>query len=144
LARRKYADLNGEGARLYGGRYNPRGVPAVYAAESISLASLEVLVHLDKSEIPGDYVALRIEVGRGQVQSLSMEAAQRVEVLSSGQSSAVESFLREFYARPVLRVPSAIIPREHNYILLPAAANFSARVLWVESFRFDPRLFSLS
>jgi RES domain-containing protein len=142
LARRKHADLSGEGARLYGGRYNPKGVPAVYASESISLAALEVLVHLEKSEIPDDYVALGIEVGRGQVQSLSMEATMRVERLASGQGSSVKIFQRNFYRRPVLRVPSVIIPRERNYILLPAAPNFSARVLWVEPFRFDPRLFS--
>jgi RES domain-containing protein len=119
------------------------GIPAVYASESISLAALEVLVHLEKSEIPDDYVALGIEVGRGQLRSLSMDAARRVEGLASGQRSA-EMFQREYYGRPLLRVPSVIIPREHNYILLPAAPSFSARVLWMEPFWFDPRLFSLA
>jgi hypothetical protein len=42
--------------------HDPGGVPTVYAAESISLAALEVLVHLDKSGIPPDYVALGIEM----------------------------------------------------------------------------------
>ena len=51
-------------------------------------------------------------------------------------------FQREFYEHPVLRVPSVIIPREYNYILLPGAADFDARILWVEPFRFDRRLFS--
>jgi RES domain-containing protein len=50
---------------------------------------------------------------------------------------------REFYAHPVLRVPSVIIPREYNYLLLPAAAQFTAKILWVEPFRFDQRLFSV-
>jgi hypothetical protein len=99
-------------------------------------------VHLEKSEIPDDYVALGIEVERGHFRSLSVEATARVERLASGQGSSVEIFQREFCRRPVLRVPSVIIPREYNYILLPAAANFSARVLWAEPFRFDPRLFS--
>jgi RES domain-containing protein len=142
LARRKHADLSGEGARLYGGRYNPKGIPAVYAAQSISLAALEVLVHLEKSEIPDDYVAMGIELGDQQVQSLSVEAAKRIEGFASGQGTSIEVFQREFYTQPVLRVPSVIIPREHNYILLPAAEEFNAGILWVEPFRFDQRLFS--
>jgi RES domain-containing protein len=142
LARRNHADLAGEGARLYGGRYNPKGVPAVYAAESISLAALEVLVHVEKSEIPDDYVALGIEVHRRQIQSLSAEAARRLEGFASGETPSVEIFQREFYEHPVLRVPSVIIPREYNYILLPGATDFDARVLWVEPFQFDRRLFS--
>ena len=142
MARRKHADLAGEGARLYGGRYNPKGVPAVYAAESISLAALEVLVHVEKSEIPDDYVALGIEVHRRQIRSLSAEAARRLEDLASNRTSPVDIFQHEFYQRPVLRVPSVIIPREHNYIMLPGSPNFDARILWVEPFRFDQRLFS--
>jgi RES domain-containing protein len=104
MARRRYADLNGAGARLYGGRYNPIGVPAVYASGSISLAALEVLVHLAKSEIPDDYVALGIEVDRGQVQSLSIEATERLERLATGHGPSIEILQPEFYRRPVLRV----------------------------------------
>ena len=49
VVRRKYADLSGEGARLYGGRFNPPGIPAVYSSQNIALALLEILVHVDKS-----------------------------------------------------------------------------------------------
>jgi RES domain-containing protein len=96
-------------------------------------------VHIDKSEIPDDYVALGIEVGRGQIHPLSVKAARRVAGLASGQSS-IEAFQEEFYQHSVLRVPSVIIPREYNYVLFPETANFEARILWVEDFRFDPRL----
>jgi hypothetical protein len=99
-------------------------------------------VHLEKSEIPDDYVVLGMEVDRGHVRSLSVDATARLERLASGQGSSVETFQREFYRHPVLRIPSVIVPREYNYILLPAAANFGARVVWAEPFRFDPRLFS--
>ena len=57
LARERYAaDLSGAGARKVGGRCNPPGAAAVYTAENISLAVLEALVHLDKQDIPEDYV----------------------------------------------------------------------------------------
>jgi RES domain-containing protein len=126
------------------GRYNPPGIPAVYASGSISLAALEVLVHLDKSEIPDDYVALGIEFERGQLRRLSLEAAGELAGLASAQGASTDIFQREFYACSVLQVPSVIIPRERNYILLPAATHFNARILWIEPFRFDPRLFSRS
>ena len=105
------------------------GLPAVYTSESISLAALEVLVHLEKSEVPVDYVALGIELSDDQVRDLSMGEARRVESLCSSPTMSVETFGREFYTHPVLRVPSVIIPREHNYVLLPAAARFQARIL---------------
>jgi RES domain-containing protein len=42
ICRRPFADLSGEGARLYGGRWNAPGRPLIYAAESAALAVLEV------------------------------------------------------------------------------------------------------
>jgi RES domain-containing protein len=62
VVRRKYANLAGEGAGLYGGRFNPPGIPAVYTSQSIALALLEVLVHLDKIEVPPDYVVMAIRI----------------------------------------------------------------------------------
>jgi RES domain-containing protein len=60
VVRRHYAGLAGEGARLYGGWFNPPGIPAVYRSQSIALALLEIPVHIDKSEVPGDYVVMAI------------------------------------------------------------------------------------
>jgi RES domain-containing protein len=60
VVRRHYAGLTGEGARLYGGRFNPPGIPAVYTSQSIALAVLEILVRIDKSEVPSDYVVMAI------------------------------------------------------------------------------------
>src|SRR5258707_6339218 len=58
VVRRKYADLTGQGARLYGGRFNPPGIPAVYSSKNIALALLEILVHVDKPEVPSDYIVM--------------------------------------------------------------------------------------
>lgn len=67
LTRAPFAALDGEGARLAGGRWTPKRFPAVYTAGSLSLALLEVVAHLeidleDAPLIPEDYVALKIDV----------------------------------------------------------------------------------
>ena len=63
ICRRPFADLSGEGARLYGGRWNAPGRPLIYAAESAALAVLEVRVHLDLDwdTLPDDYVLVAID-----------------------------------------------------------------------------------
>jgi RES domain-containing protein len=57
ITKRKHAKtaFTGEGARLYGGQWNSPGTRVVYAAQSQSLAVLEMLVHLDSAEILKHY-----------------------------------------------------------------------------------------
>ncbi|HTF71866.1 MAG TPA: RES family NAD+ phosphorylase [Edaphobacter sp.] len=54
----------GEGARLYGGRWNRPGTSMVYVAESQALAVLEVLVHLDSSSLLEKYVLIQVDFDR--------------------------------------------------------------------------------
>ncbi len=136
VVRRKYADLTGEGARLYGGRHNPPGIPAIYSSENIALALLEILVHVDKAEVPTDYVVMAIRfTGR------SVSRPGRAGLLDIGQLTAAR-FQEHFYHRPIIRVPSEIVPRENNYVLFPEAYGFDASVDWAERLNFDSRLVS--
>jgi len=54
----------------------------------------------------------------------------------------VARFQAAFYGWPVIRVPSIIVPREYNFVLLPEADGFAATVEWTEPLNFDRRLFS--
>src|SRR3954466_5851561 len=54
-------DLSGNGARLYGGRWNSEGRAALYLASSRSLAVLEALAHLSPTNMPDDFCMLAIE-----------------------------------------------------------------------------------
>ncbi|MCH7409705.1 RES domain-containing protein [Belliella sp. DSM 111904] len=55
ITRAKYAeDLSGKGDSIYGDRWNSKGKPAIYSAGSISLAKLEVTVHMATQKIPKD------------------------------------------------------------------------------------------
>ena len=130
LARKRYAtDLSGIGARKVGGRCNPPGTAAVYTAEHISLAVLEALVHLDKQDIPEDYVVMAIELGSD------------VQIRYADVMTAFSESMQALY--PVIAVPSVVVPRERNYVLYPEVRGLNVAVAWTESFRFDPRLFPL-
>ena len=65
LCSARFADsaMSGEGARLYGGRWNRRGTSMVYCASTLSLGMLEVLVHA--SVLPRDYVAIQVDIPDG-------------------------------------------------------------------------------
>ena len=104
-----------------GGRWNPIGTPMRYAARYLSLACVEVLVHLDKCELPRDCVWSTAKLLRTP---RSMQFGVR-----SVRHLAVQ-------------VPSAVIPEECNILLNPNHTEHSS-VLWSEprTFRFDPRLF---
>jgi RES domain-containing protein len=133
---------DGEGARLYGGRWNPRGIRIVYSAQSASLCALEVLAN--SGSLPRNMILIEIEIPA----SVSMETVD-LATLPEGWDGAVpvddtRVIGRDWQLRDdsaVLSVPSAIVPRERNYLLNPAHRDFSriefaAPVL----FQFDPRL----
>ena len=60
--KRAKTGFSGEGARLYGGRWNSPGIPMVYVAQSQALAMLEVLVHLDTPALLAQYVFLETAI----------------------------------------------------------------------------------
>jgi RES domain-containing protein len=138
IARAPFAALDGEGARLFGGRWNSPGRPAVYAAATPSLAVLEVMVHLDlpAALLPADYRLLSIEIPVG-VPS---------ERLPSAPTDAAECIFAgdDFLARNealVLIVPSVIVTSERNAIInVRHPAMSDVRLISNEPFTFDPRL----
>lgn len=147
LSREKYArDLSGTGARLNGGRWNSRGKNALYSAENISLAKLEVAVHLDLDLIPDDYCLIEIELPkRAKIKILDVsELSSDWNTIPHSESTQIlgDEFLdkNEYLA---LKVPSAVVPQENNYILNPNHPSYSSvKVTNIERFTFDDRLFS--
>jgi RES domain-containing protein len=133
LCRRPYADLTGEGARRFGGRWNSPGRPVVYLAEHPALAALELRVHLDLpfALLPADFVLMRVGLPDAP-NTLCPTDADSVE--------AGDAWLAEARSAS-LRVPSVLVPHAWNILLNPAhpdAARSSVRD--VEPFGFDPRL----
>lgn len=139
LARAPFAALDGEGARLYGGRWNSPGRPLVYAAASPSLAVLEILVHLDLPPelVPSDYRLLTIEVP----DELPLARLEAIPPDPVACRAAGDAFLQAA-ADPALSVPSVVVPQERNLLINPAhplAAGL--RTIRNEPFAIDARLF---
>ncbi|HEV7329299.1 MAG TPA: RES family NAD+ phosphorylase [Bosea sp. (in: a-proteobacteria)] len=133
VARAAFADLSGEGARLYGGRWNSPGRPVVYAAENPALAILEVRVHLDLAPelIPDDYALIEIETGAASISE--EERAEGPRALGDAWLSAGETAL--------LKVPSFIAPRSANVLINPRHRDAAAiAVVGTQPFDFDRRL----
>src|SRR2546422_11361108 len=64
IAKRKHARaaFSGEGARLFGGRWNSPGTAMVYTAQSQSLAALEMIAQLDSSQLLASYVLFKVGI----------------------------------------------------------------------------------
>ena len=134
VARRPFADLSGEGARIAGGRWNSPGRPLVYTAENPALAVLEVRVHLDLAPdlIPDDYVLLEIDVSGLNVEKL---AAVPINPTAFGDQWLAEG------RTPVLKVPSFAVPRSFNLLINPLHPSAKgASVVDSQPFDFDKRL----
>ena len=141
--RRAGRAFTGEGARLYGGRWNSAGVAVVYTAESQSLAALEMLVHLDASELLESYVVF--EVGMEESLVMKVERWQlprdwRADPPPRKGQQVGDAWVAKGTSS-VLQLPSAILPAEHNFLLNPRHPDFPKLVIGKPApFRFDPRL----
>ncbi|MGA2712670.1 MAG: RES family NAD+ phosphorylase [Bryobacteraceae bacterium] len=131
------AAANYSGAMEAGGRWNPIGTPMLYTAQHLSLACVEILVHLDKSELPRDYVWSWTEL-EGTLDFLQFKDLDHVSSCQAAGHSWVDTT-----AQPAIQVPSVVIPEEFNILLNPNALGICRSCLESEPrpFRFDPRLF---
>jgi RES domain-containing protein len=144
IVKRRHAKnaFNGDGARLAGGRWNSLGQRAVYLSSTLSLAAMEIFVHLGDDAARLEYVYFDVEIP-ASVSILSLARKPkgwRNEPPTEASMRVGDRWLRG-NSSALLEVPSAIIPSETNLILNPSHPDASklktgaARV-----FQFDPRM----
>lgn len=140
---RARAAFSGEGARLYGGRWNSAAASIVYAAGSPSLAVLEMIVHLDSSDLLDHYVLFKVGIDESLVARIELSDLPRNWRADPPPMKvrAVGDLWARAGSSAVLQVPGAILPAEHNFLLNPRHPDFSKLFIGTPSpFRFDPRL----
>ena len=144
ICRAAHRALDGEGARLWGGRWNEPGRPVVYASSTLSLAALEYLVHVDPDLVPTDLVALTLElpddVATETIDAAALPAGWAHVPEPAACRALGDAWLRA--ARTVaLRVPAAPVPEEWNVLLDPRHPDIARVAVVAERpFAFDPRL----
>jgi RES domain-containing protein len=128
LVTARFADtaFSGEGARLYGGRWNLKGVPVVYTSATQSLVMLEMLVQdeplraryvMISATLPKDMKIERITPEQLPADWRSPAAREQLQILGTDWAKRCSS--------AVLAVPSAVIPTETNYLLNPLHPSFA-------------------
>ncbi len=136
VCRSIHVALDGEGAKLVGGRWNSAGHAVVYMAQSISLAVLENLVHMAKEDFPVGYVQVSAVIPH-DVRILTEDDLTRAPEAQETGDLWLASL-----ASAVLRVRSAVIPDEFNFLLNPRHPEFIKITLELPvPFVFDERLF---
>jgi RES domain-containing protein len=142
-SRHAAAAFDGEGARLHGGRWNSPGTRVAYASDSIALAALEVLAHLQSTAVLQTYSLATIrfpEEGIEVLETTSLPGRWRRFPTPPENQAIGDRWVAEGRSL-ILRVPSAIIPSATNFLINPSHPEFGKVVVGrPERFTFDPRL----
>jgi RES domain-containing protein len=135
--------FTGEGARLYGGRWNSPGVPMIYSSQSLALAALEMLVHLQSPQVLRKYLACSVTFDSEFIDRIPLRDLPR-NWRRNPAPAALRQIGDEWIASQRslgLEVPSVVVPDESNYLFNPRLPQFTKlRIGKPKPFKFDPRL----
>jgi RES domain-containing protein len=119
--------FDGEGARVWGGRWNGAGRGVVYTSATTSLGLLEKMVHTEEG-LPPIYITIPVTFDADQVETIdaeglpddwrSLPAPFTLKRIGDGWAESMRSC--------ILEVPSVIVPHESNFILNPEHADFAS------------------
>jgi RES domain-containing protein len=144
----KYSDdLSGQGAKIYGGRWNSKGTPVIYLSCSKALAVLELLVHTSFNLLPQNLILITVLVsGNHKIKEYQINelpgnwrtypAPVHTQMLGDDWIKSKETLF--------LKIPSVIIPSEYNFLLNPIHKDIKKiSIIKKEKFEFDKRLLNL-
>lgn len=128
----------------FAGRWNSKGVFVIYTSKTRALASLENLVHRSGEGLNKSFQTMLIEIPK-HLKIKEVKPSQLSKNWFTYENYAEcqeigDAWIDEF-KYPILKVPSAIIKMENNYLLNPNHKQFNLiKISCVEDFKFDPRL----
>lgn len=137
---------SGEGARIHGGRWNSKGRAVVYSSESISLAVLEQLVHVEDPAVLDAFMVVSAIVDDDSIEVLSPSSLPdgwRTYPAPPSLRAIGDAWLSEGRSL-ALKVPSITVRDQHNYLINPAHPDFAGvEVSEPEPLDLDPRITGL-
>lgn len=138
-------DITGTGARIYGGRWNHTGYPAVYTSGSRSLAALEFLVHVPMALAPENLSIVEINIQ----ENIEWESINESQLPSNWRDYPAPEQLANIGTNWIkskssllLDIPSAVVVKEVNTLINPLHPDIKfVDLINIEKFSFDSRLF---
>ena len=142
IGRTKFAgDFTGEGARLHGGRWNHKLVPCIYTSESRALALLEYTANVNIEDIPRALSVSVFEIPDDRIFEIPLSKLPGDWNLSPAPASARELGSSLLGTHLIIKIPSAIVADEYNFLLNLRHANSSElRILDIKDFIYDVRI----
>lgn len=143
-------DLSGKGAELYGGRWNSKGTPVIYCSETRALAVAEVIAYTPPGFIPEGYVLNIIEAPEATSTEGDSFTSLEPKQLPEGwnryphrkETKHLGDALLKAREHLLIKVPSALITSEYNYLINPLHQDFNkVQLIEVLPFNFNERLF---
>ncbi len=119
----------------------------VYTAESRSLASLEVLVHTEDTQVLAaiEWATIPVRIAQPLIEVADSLPDDRRRLPAPPSTRELGSLWIEASRSAVLRVPSIVVDGEFNYLLNPRHPDFARLEIGEpQPFSFDPRLSSLT
>lgn len=137
-------DLSGTGAKMYGGRWNSKGIPMLYTSSSRALAALEVMVHLPANNVnPIDFALVSISLPDKSIEEIDYKMLEK-EINKNGLNSNFRIIGDNWMKKNtslLLKVPSVVIKEEYNFLVNPFHKDFhKITIVSVQKFNFDSRL----
>jgi RES domain-containing protein len=133
--------MTGEGARRFGGRWNPPGIPAVYLADSRALAALEIIVNAPREVLPLAWRIFEVEVPEDLIETVKLgDLPDDWQALPSSPGARLYGGGRLRSGALAFKLPSAVIPAEFTLLVNPQHPDAGKlRISRPIEFRFDPR-----
>lgn len=137
-------DLTGQGAYLYGGRWNSNGKYAIYCTEHISLAILEIVVNTERNTAPilPSYHLLEFSISENDIYEIDRTILKKKWRGDLEYTRFIGDQFLQSKSKMVLKIPSAVVPEENNFLLNPSAENFhKLKIQKSTPYNLDKRLF---
>ena len=134
-------DISGNGAAINGSRWNSKNTRILYTGENISLTILESLVHLRKSDIPDKQYLLYIEIPDIEFSEIKQDKIKQDWQKHLNYTQWIGDQFILVNQSLVLKVPSAVVSQEHNFLINPLHIEFKkVKLVKNELLELDKRL----